>query len=91
MWKVNSANVSDKKTCFQDGFGSNSMVKSLGVIRCARIFCVLERSRVMSFEFDSSSLADHLRDPADRVQLRKVFFLVLQDTQLRSKEIWKVH
>ena len=28
----------------------------------------------MSFEFDSSSLADHLRDPADRVQLRKVFF-----------------
>lgn len=43
MWKVNSANVFDKKTCFQDGFGSNSMVKSLGVIRCARIFCVLER------------------------------------------------
>lgn len=32
------------------------------------------KGHLMSFEFDSSSLADHLRDPADRVQLRKVFF-----------------
>lgn len=63
----------DKKTCFQDGFGSNSMVKSLGVIRCARILAFWKVS-FESFEFDSSSLADHLRDPADRVQLRKVLF-----------------
>ena len=40
--------------------------------------------------FDSSCVADHLRDPVDRVQLRKVF-LVLQVTQLRSQEISEVH